>query len=308
MKKCINCGRVEENNNATMCSACGGALVNEVENGNYYPNAAPVPKRNTGVIVAIIVAAVLLVGGFVAGAIIFSNNQNEVVSNKDYDDKKSSSDSKNESVSSDTQNDVEEKPEEEKDQSISDKTGETKKEEEPEEVPEEEEAGEQVTEQKTVKLGETFTVGDTLEITLESSEWVETIYPSDTSGGYSYYEDKTGEKYFVIKGKAKNLTSSAMDIEHMQESELLVNGTYKFTANIEAEDLDGRGFFDSIKPLQTLDIIVYASVSDEAYEICDSVKVKMLIWDDADEKENSEYPYFYSDRHSHGIYTLELNN
>ncbi len=136
---------------------------------------------------------------------------------------------------------------------------------------------------KTLILNETVTVGNLMEITLTESEWVESLTPSNTGGYYSYYEDQEGEKYFVIRGTLKNIGSEDLDIKWMSESEVVLNDTYKFNASMELESNDGTDFYGSAKPLQTLNLVVYASVSDEAYSIYDTVDVTMSILNSAED-------------------------
>lgn len=42
---------------------------------------------------------------------------------------------------------------------------------------------------------------DFLELTLDRAEWVEEIYPPDTSSWYTYYDDKNGEKFIPVRLK-----------------------------------------------------------------------------------------------------------
>ena len=147
---------------------------------------------------------------------------------------------------------------------------------------------------KTFTLNETVTIGSLMEITLTGSEWVESITPSNTSGYYSYYKDQEGEKYFLIRGTLKNIGSEELDIQWINESKVLLNGTYEFSAEMELESNDGTDFYGSAKPLQTLNLIIYASVSDEAYEICETVDVTMNILSDPEYINN-----FYDDDYQH---------
>lgn len=156
-------------------------------------------------------------------------------------------------------------------------------------------------ESKTLTLNETVTIGNLMEITLTRSEWVESITPSNTSGFYSYYEDQEGEKYFVIHGKLKNLGSEELDIQWINESEVLLNGTYKFSATMELESNDGTDFYGSAKPLQTLNLIIYASITDEAYEILETIDVTMNIISDS-EYVNS----YYDDEYTHETLNIQF--
>lgn len=144
---------------------------------------------------------------------------------------------------------------------------------------------------KPLKLNETITIGDLMEIELTKSEWVESILPSNTSEGYFYYDDIEGEKYFVIHGTVKNIGTENIEIRWISEAEVVLNDTYKFPATMELESIDGTDFNGSAKPLQTLNLIVYASVSDEAYEIYESVDVVMKILSDSENINN----YFNED-------------
>ena len=112
MKKCINCGRYEMNNNAYRCTSCGGSLAEcsgtfcpkcgtqiTMQGVNFCPACATpltgisqVKKKNTGIIVLVAVLAVLIIGGIVAGTLIYINNQDVYVSQNDEKDEKNRSD------------------------------------------------------------------------------------------------------------------------------------------------------------------------------------------------------------------------
>lgn len=156
---------------------------------------------------------------------------------------------------------------------------------------------------KQLNVNETVTVGNAMEITLESSEWVEEIKPSNTQGSYSYLEDQDGEKYFVIKGKIKNLSGEDLDVSYKaMEASLLINGTYNADIHIESEEADGTGFYCDIKPLQTLNVIFYASVSDELQAICENAEMTLKVVNDA--AYISEY--FYEDEVPFNTYSIKF--
>lgn len=157
--------------------------------------------------------------------------------------------------------------------------------------------------EKKMNLNQTVTIGDVMELTLESSEWVEEIKPSNTSGLYSYYENKDGEKYFVIKGKAKNIAGENLDIQYVNESQIIINDKYTANVTIEAEETDGTSFYGDIKPLQTLNIIAYASISDEAYDICENIKLTLNVLSDSTYISN-----FYDEDNPHETYSIEFKN
>jgi len=158
-------------------------------------------------------------------------------------------------------------------------------------------------EAKKLALNETVTIGDVMELTLEGSEWTDEIKPSNTSSVYSYYEDKDGEKYFVIKGKVKNIAGEDLDIEYVNQSKIVINDTYKADIRIEAEETDGTSFYANIKPLQTLNIIAYASLSDEAYSICEDIRCDLDIVNDS-----THINEFFSNNTPHDSFYIEFDN
>jgi hypothetical protein len=154
----------------------------------------------------------------------------------------------------------------------------------------------------TVALNSPFMVGDVMEITLTGSEWNDVIMPpstTSTSRPTSYYADKAGETYFIVHGMITSYATDSFDINRSSDASILVNGKYKFSAKMECEDLDGARFGDPIKPLQTRNFILFASVSDEAYSICESVQVDFGIPDN--EKQLS---YSYDEDNSNRYYTI----
>ncbi len=161
---------------------------------------------------------------------------------------------------------------------------------------------EEKTDTVTVSLGNSFDVGEVMSVTLISSEWCEEILPSNTSDVYSYYKDVEGEKFFVIHGEVKNLSGESIDIQYAGEAKMLVNGKYKLSAQMETEESDGTSFYGSIKPLQTLPLIIYASASDEVYETCNDIEVTFsLVTDEA------KLGYFYDEEYPHSTFTITLS-
>ena len=158
-------------------------------------------------------------------------------------------------------------------------------------------------EAKKLALNETITIGDVMELTLESSEWVDEIKPSNTSDFYSYYEDKEGEKYFVIKGKIKNIAGEDLDLDYINQSKIIVNDTYKADVRIEAEEGDGTSFYADVKPLQTLNLVAYASLSDEAYNICKDIRCELDIVNDS-----AHINKFFSNNTPHDSFYIEFEN
>lgn len=158
-------------------------------------------------------------------------------------------------------------------------------------------------EAEKLNVGQTITIGDVMELTIESSEWSDEIKPSNTSNFYTYYEDKEGEKYFVIKGKVKNVAGEDLDLDYVNQSKIIVNDTYKADVRFEAEESDGTSFYADVKPLQTLNFIAYASLSDEAYNICEKIRCDIdIVNDSAHMKE------FFSNNTPHDSFYIEFEN
>ncbi len=154
-----------------------------------------------------------------------------------------------------------------------------------------------------IQLNTPVSVGEVMDITITGAEWCDSVVPSDTSGAYSYYEDKDGETYFVVRGTITSYASTAFDIQWNSESGILINDKYSFSAAMEFEDVDGQGFGDSIKPLQTCNFIIRSSVSDEAYNISESVQVSFSLPDNEEQLE-----YFYDEDHSNANYTITFSD
>lgn len=158
-------------------------------------------------------------------------------------------------------------------------------------------------EAEKLNIGQTITIGDVMELTIESSEWTDEIKPSNTSGFYSYYEDKEGEKYFVIKGKVKNIASEDLDLDYVNQSKIIVNDTYKADVRFEAEESDGTSFYADVKPLQTLNFVAYASLSDEVYNICEKIRCDLDIVNDS-----AYMNEFFSNNTPHDSFYIEFDN
>ena len=154
-----------------------------------------------------------------------------------------------------------------------------------------------------VALNSTFSVGDVMDITINGAEWRDSILPSDTSGSYSYLDDKDNETYFVVRGTITSYASDSFDIQWSSDSSILVNDKYTFSATMEFEDGDKRGFGESIKPLQTRNFIIYSSISDEVYAISESVQVSFSIPDNEE-----QLNYFYDEEHSNRNYTIAFSD
>ena len=155
-----------------------------------------------------------------------------------------------------------------------------------------------------ITLNSTVAVGEISEFTLTGSEWTEEISPSNTDDYYSYYEDEEGAKYFVVRGTFKNLSGIEHQLTYAGEVKLVINDKFNIPARMELEDKDGTGFFGTAKSLQTLNMIIYASVSDEVYDACEKVQVNLELMN---QEEDLEY-FYYAEDHSHDKFTITFEN
>lgn len=150
-----------------------------------------------------------------------------------------------------------------------------------------------------IELNETFMVGEVMEISLNSYEWNDRVVPSDTSGGYLYIDGEEGETYFIVHGTLKSFAGSSFDIDYCSEATITINDKYDFSARIKLEDNDHTGFNGSVKPLQTLNLVIYGAISDEVKNIAETVQVNFSVVSDEE-----ALKYFYDDRYPHENYTI----
>ena len=139
-------------------------------------------------------------------------------------------------------------------------------------------------------LGETVTIDNVVEFTLNGCSWENQVLPSNTSGSYSYYDDEADETFLVIRGTMTNLCGDSYDIGNIQESNILINGKYSFNVRMVAEDTDGAGFGNSTKPLQTVNLIIYSSISDGVKDIFENATITLNILNDP-----SRVSYFFDE-------------
>lgn len=155
----------------------------------------------------------------------------------------------------------------------------------------------------SMELNTTYAVGDVMDIAITGAEWSDSVLPPNISKTYSYYEDKENETYFIVHGTITSHASDSFDIRWNSDSSILVNEKYTFSSTMEFEDLDGRGFGESIKPLQTRNFIIWASVSDEVYNIGESVQVNFELPDNEE-----QLNFFYDSDHSNASYTITFSD
>lgn len=121
-------------------------------------------------------------------------------------------------------------------------------------------------------LGEPVT-NENYEFSLTSAEWVDEIYPPDTSGYYRYYQDEEDKTYLLIKGTYKNLWSDFTEPNWATSASIKVNDKYNVDAQIEVVQNGSMSVSYAIDPLEESEIYLWASVSDEMKEAAESVKV-----------------------------------
>lgn len=151
-----------------------------------------------------------------------------------------------------------------------------------------------------VNLNEKLIVGSMYEITFLESEWCEEIYPS-SEDAYSYYPDKDGEKYFVVRAKVKNISSKEVDFQYDSACVVKADGKYEVNGTAETENSDGTAFYGNIKPLQEGNVVIYFSVSDEMYSTCSSFEVTLKVVNNETAAEEYSYSWEESDCNTYKI-------
>ena len=83
---------------------------------------------------------------------------------------------------------------------------------------------------------------------------------------------------------------------------MLINGKYSFNVYMDGEDTDGAGYSSSTKPLQSVNFVIYASVSDSVKDIFEEATITINMLNDP---ERTKY-YFDEDDDCKNIYTIKL--
>ena len=156
--------------------------------------------------------------------------------------------------------------------------------------------------ENNITTGETVVIDDVIEFTLDYCEVVEEVKPSTPDNVYSYYGDKEGEKYIVLRGTVTNLNSNSYDIGYIIKSEITINGQYTFSGQVESEEGDGSGFNYSVLPLQTTKFVIFYSVSDKAAEILSNGTCTLYVANNPD----TAGDYFDADDDPHNVYKLDI--
>ncbi|MGN0573586.1 MAG: hypothetical protein ACI4IX_06570 [Acutalibacteraceae bacterium] len=130
---------------------------------------------------------------------------------------------------------------------------------------------------KAVNLGETITDNGLLEISFEEASWADSVLPSGYKEGlYPPYElqDVSGQKYLVIKGKIKNVSSQDVNIDNIY-LEAVFDEKYTFQSDCglyveDTEHTDFESFYVTISPLSERICYFVCQVSDELYKSAQS--------------------------------------
>lgn len=116
-----------------------------------------------------------------------------------------------------------------------------------------------------ITAGEPFTIPDRYEMSVDSLEWLDELYPSDSYGVVFYYKDEPDSAYCVVRGTIKNLSSSA---SLLGEDALIglgasykLNGTYEYSARTTTDS--GNDFVEELAPLETKPLVIFASIPNE---------------------------------------------
>ena len=129
-------------------------------------------------------------------------------------------------------------------------------------------------------LGDTVKVEGLVELTVDSYEFVDgELIPSNTEDYYSSEEDISDETYIVVRGTVKNLAGETINIRSNTRNQFTVNGTYKYTGTVTAEDDKHTSFYGyEVKPLKTADFVYYVSVPDELVEMYEYGELELSFW------------------------------
>ncbi len=151
-------------------------------------------------------------------------------------------------------------------------------------------------ETKAFKLGDQIST-DNYEIVVSGVEWLDEIYPPDTSGYYRYYEDEEGKTYIVAKGSYKNLWSDSTSPNWATEAKFVFNDKYNIDAEIEVVKNGEMSKSFGIDPLESSELYIWASVSDEMKGSVTSAK---LVWS----VPRDDFNKFYRSGSAHDTYEI----
>lgn len=132
-----------------------------------------------------------------------------------------------------------------------------------------------------INLKEKIEISDLLTFQIDTAEWTDEIYPSNTSGTYSYLSDSPNEKFFVLRGTIKNISGKSIDVQFdLGMYRFLFNNKYEYTGTMTAESSEGDDFYGyDISPLTETNFILYTSVPDEVKDIYETCQIDILLGD-----------------------------
>ena len=124
---------------------------------------------------------------------------------------------------------------------------------------------------KQLNLNETVTVTDYADITITSGEFTTSVYPSNASSYYSYYEvDDASKIYAHMIVDVKNLKTTGMEADQAAGVKLIFDDTYEYRGFSAIEESGGGDFtytnITSIDPLTTESIHYIVEVPVELFE------------------------------------------
>lgn len=117
---------------------------------------------------------------------------------------------------------------------------------------------------KSYGVGDTIS-GDGYTVTINSFEFREEIYPSDTSGYYNYYADEEGKTYLVADVTYTN-DGTEYATPGWSTAAFLFVGENKYQAQIDVDGGSNTSQSYSIDAKETSRVIVFASIPDAAIE------------------------------------------
>jgi hypothetical protein len=154
-----------------------------------------------------------------------------------------------------------------------------------------------------ISLNETIVIDDIMEFTFTSAEWLDSIEPSDSEKAYSHIPESEGIKYFCLKGTFKNLATQKYSVDIKTDVNIIINDKYENEGTMKCETNKHDAFSGVPKPLETLNLICYAGISDELYNECKTVQVKIECMNDT---ENLDY-HLNTDSMTYNTYILNLS-
>lgn len=126
---------------------------------------------------------------------------------------------------------------------------------------------------QTIAVGEAVNT-DSYSFTVDSFDYHDEVYPSDTSGYYTYWEHVDGHSYLVADVTYTN-QGTDYQVPGYSTQAILKVGENNYEASIETDGGNRTSASYSIDPKDTARIIIVASVPDAAIEEGGEVK---LIW------------------------------